>query len=224
MAGNRRDFIKGTASIGLLGVSEASAKTYPVKRSYKGRTKPKLTTTEDRIGVISSITFNGALRQAFETGLTAQLNDSNIFENKGYDDLNLGPAIGTLNGIPNLKLIVTVGGAITESAAERLGAIDYISLTGGTFGLLPGQPGGNFKGGASLESFLTNRGRIKHQTETFNIQPANIGLLYNTNSLMTPVETSSWSMSNRFPVTVDPSMTDATIGAAFSNIFTTIGG
>jgi hypothetical protein len=141
------------------------------------------------IGILSSIHYSGAMQTSFLAGLNTSAH-FNILEDKGYGRA-LRDAAVTLEG-SGADLIVTFGGLIAcEAAKQAGGSIKFISLIGG---LSPGfiQPvDGNFVGCCNLQSFTHDGPRINwlvNNGKAANAQ--NVGLLYNSHSVMGPVEAS----------------------------------
>jgi hypothetical protein len=141
------------------------------------------------IGILSSIHYSGAMQTSFLAGLNMPAH-FNILEDKGYGQ-DLRDAAVTLEG-SGANLIVTFGGLVACDAAKHAGgSIKFISLIGGLpSGFIP-PVDGNFVGCCSLQSFTHDGPRITwlvNNAKAANAQ--NVGLLYNSHSVMGPVEAS----------------------------------
>jgi hypothetical protein len=146
MSKNRRDFIKATAVAGLVGISDASAKTPSHdtrqktdlnKRPRKRAGAPPAAPT--KILVVSMIPFSGTpFEGQFLAGCNITLPDPNysVLDNAGkglgYNDSDLQNAIKSADAS---TLVVTVGGLAAAKAANTVGTKRFISLVGDTYWL-----------------------------------------------------------------------------------------
>jgi hypothetical protein len=185
MARNRRDFLKASAAIGVLGVSEASAK--PVRRRRRG-------TSSKYIGVISSIAIDPGLLGAF----TQQLpNGTTVtpYPSLTYNKNKLTRQIKKLDNDPACVLIVTIGGSVTYEAANAYltdsNQKQFISLVGS----VPesANQSSQLYGGVALNSAETNSYRIKWLKNNAGFPPNQITLLRNLNSEMRAREAALWA-------------------------------
>jgi hypothetical protein len=128
MTKTRRDFIKATATVSLIGISEASAK--PRNKYKKGGERTK-TVTVHKVCVVSSIPFAGTkFETQFKAGLGGNITYKTPKDGKGYDLTTLQQAISDA-GSDGDTLVVTAGGLVVAQAAKGLtGSIPYISLVG----------------------------------------------------------------------------------------------
>jgi hypothetical protein len=117
MTANRRDLIKASAAIGLLGVSEASA-------------------APTKVLLVSSIPVTSDMIQNFNNGFSTA--GGGVFVAKGddlkYSNGDTAPIEKFIkdNHGPN-SLIVTVGGSITHTAAKKSSSVhqkNWIALLG----------------------------------------------------------------------------------------------
>jgi hypothetical protein len=173
---SRRDFIKTTAAIGLLGISEASA------------------APPTNVCVVSTIPFAGFdLEKSFKSGL-GKIAGTYLtpIDSQGYDLPTLEAAVRRA-GSDGQTLVVTLGGLICGQAAQNVNQYPFISLVGGV-DKFSDAPSGNFLGGVSLDAY-------KHNIDRFNfLSRKGIGvdevcLLYNSNSAMASTEAGSFTYS-----------------------------
>jgi hypothetical protein len=109
----------------------------------------------------------------------------------GYNTNSLNTGLDNLAQDANVTLIVTFGG-LMPCAAIAHSARPFISLIGGLGA--PGffyPPHTNFFGCISLESFVLDEVRISW-LHTQGFAAANIGLLYNSHSVMGAQEVAAW--------------------------------
>jgi hypothetical protein len=200
MKGNRRDFIKVTASLGFLGVSDASAEAV---KPFAGTPK---------IGIVHSTDFDGTLAQCFIYGLgvagwaeqptgtqkKVEIKAKKVVQGKyGYGHpTDLEDAVkGHLPG--GVDLIVAAGGiaAATAAASALVGTqVPFVCL----IGRMPetGIPPANNSGGVNLDTPGQNKQRVTELTTHFYnppIDPTNVYLVVNANSQMTKQEVVDWN-------------------------------
>jgi hypothetical protein len=184
MARNRRDFLKVSAAIGVLGVSDASAK--PVRRRHRRTSNPY-------IAVISSIAIDPSLLGTF----TQQLPGGTTvtpYPSLTYKKNKLARQIKKLDNDSACLLIVTVGGSVAYEVANAYltdaNQKHFISLVGS----LPeaANQSSQLYGGVALKSAETNSFRITWLTNNAKFQPNQITLLRNLNSEMRARESALW--------------------------------
>jgi hypothetical protein len=142
------------------------------------------------VGILSSIHYSGAMQTSFLAGFKTTAH-FNILDERGYGQGLRDAAVALENSGANL--IVTFGGLIACNAAKQAGGnIKFISLIGGLPpGFLP-PVDGNFVGCCNLQSFTHDGPRITwlvNNAKAANAQ--NVGLLYNSHSVMGPLEASA---------------------------------
>jgi hypothetical protein len=142
------------------------------------------------IGILSSIDYNGAMQTSFLAGLNMTAN-FDILDDRGYGP-KLAAAAATLAS-SGANIIVTFGGLIACNAMKHAGgSTKFISLIGG---LPPGfvpPVDGNFVGCCNLQSFTQDGLRVTWLVANGKAANAqNVGLLYNSHSVMGPVEASA---------------------------------
>jgi hypothetical protein len=150
------------------------------------------------IGIMSSIDYSAKMQKAFEDGIKTIINPLPYIHNPpldklGYKAANLAAALATLLGDGQVTLIVTFGGLIACGAAKGNNQKSVISLIGGT---LPNYtpPSGMFVGCCNLQSFTQDGPRITWLVNNGHAAAAaNVGLLYNPQSVMANDETQSWT-------------------------------
>jgi hypothetical protein len=148
------------------------------------------------IGIASSIEFSTEMQSSFLTGLNqATAPTLNIQDKKGYGQ-GLQDAV-TLLVTQNVDLIVTFGGLIACKAAQlKDTTIPFISLVGGIPSGFTAPPSGVFVGCVSLESFTLDVVRLSWLNNIRLIAPANVGLLYNSHSVMAQQEVTNWQAAH----------------------------
>jgi hypothetical protein len=225
MSKNRRDFIKGTAVVGLVGVSGASAKTQDSNAREKKISERKQArraiaplATPSKILVVSMVPFSKTIFETkFLTGANIVLPDAiysvsdNSGKGLGYKDSDLQAAISAAD---SNTLVVTVGGLAVAKAAKAVGTKRYISIVGDTTGFL-NKPSGNFLGGISVESANQDANRISNVKTKSNVKDNTICLLFNSNSAMQGTEGGFFKNSHTQNADIDGST--ANPQTAFSN-------
>jgi hypothetical protein len=166
------------------------------KTSAKKSGRPGLLAGTE-VGIVSSVTFAGGLRNRFENGLDRPLIDELIRHKLGYDPNAITTAINDLIADTRVGLIATVGGSVTYSAAEQransAGMKPFVSLLGGSDDVLdPGDK--EFRGGISLESYARTISRVQIARTYFSSSTQNnqICLLFNPKSKMQGSENARW--------------------------------
>jgi hypothetical protein len=142
------------------------------------------------VGILSSIDYNGAMQTSFLAGFNMTAN-FNIMDDRGYGQ-PLRAAATSLEA-SGADVIVTFGGLVACNAAKQaVGHIKFISLIGGfPPGFIP-PVDGNFVGCCNLQSFTQDRARIAWLVGNGKAANAhNVGLLYNSHSVMGPTEASA---------------------------------
>jgi hypothetical protein len=146
------------------------------------------------IGILSSIDYSARMQASFDAGL----NMSPLpyiappQDGLGYGTSSLNAGLDNLAQDSNVSLIVTFGGLMPCLAAIAHSARPFISLVGGLGA--PGfvnPPNNRFLGCISLDSFVLDEVRIAW-LHTQGYAAANIGLLYNSQSVMGPLEAAAW--------------------------------
>jgi hypothetical protein len=163
---------------------EIDTDSSPRSQRMHGQVTPVAVST---IGILSSIHYNGAMQTSFLAGLNT-LAHFDILDDRGYGQPLLDAAV-SLEG-SGASLIVTFGGLVACRAAEQAGGnIKFISLIGG---LPPGftpPVNGNFVGCCNLQSFTHDGPRVTWLVNNGKAASAqNVGLLYNSHSVMGPLE------------------------------------
>jgi hypothetical protein len=136
------------------------------------------------IGILSSIPFTGTpYEAAFKSGLRGP--PASVENDQGYDSNKLDAALGRLEGINAVKLIVTVGGLTPALRAAQAGRTKpFISITGSVSGLTGSK---NFRGAVNLEMAVHNSHRVLHIIQ-FGIGQDDVCLLVNGKSQLAPEE------------------------------------
>jgi hypothetical protein len=199
MKGNRRDFIKATASIGFIGVSDASAEAV---KPFAGTPK---------IGIIHGTDYDGDLAQCFINGLgvagwaeqpTGTQKKVEIVKKAVQGKYGYGHPADLEDAVKEhlpagVHLIVAAGGLAAAMAAANalVGTqIPFVCL----IGRMPetGIPPANNSGGVNLDTPGQNKQRVAELTTHFYnppIDPTNIYLVVNANSQMTSQEVIDWN-------------------------------
>jgi len=151
------------------------------------------------IGIVSSIDYNAEMQTSFLAGLNMNpVPNFIILDKRTYAAVPLQNAVDALIAAP-VDLIVTFGGLVAWNAAwvrTPAHGIRFISLIGGqpAAGFTP-PPSGLFVGCCDLQSYSQNLIRINwlraHVAGVGN-NPANIGLLYGSHSVMRTDELNAW--------------------------------
>jgi hypothetical protein len=212
MPKSRRDFIAGTAAVGLLGVSEASAqsakekqaRTTATPRSNIGTRTPKIPNVT-KVQVVSVIPFMGT---TFEAQFKAGLNNNGAYlppiEKQGYSVDALKKVIQAAND--GTTLVVTAGGLIAAQAAF-LTNTPFVGLVGGVHGISD-TASENFLGGITMEIYSHHDQRLLHLKTKVPCDPTKeVCLLYNSNSGMWVNEVGQFPHSQ--PVSIDQNTSDA---------------
>jgi hypothetical protein len=223
MSRNRRDFIKATASIGLLGMSEASGKPNQKARLRVAAASPY-------IGVVTSINIGSGLKSAFLNGYKANGGTlTSVQYNPASPDGQYGlqtmvNIVKMYDSDSNCKLIVTVGGFVTFVAANSYVTATsqkkFISLVGGTMPV--DSWSSRLYGGVSLGSIALNMNRIIYLVNNKNQTMANIALLQNLNSQMRTQEHSNWTTLGSGPVVFGGNNASGANYNTFSTDFTNL--
>jgi len=152
---------------------------------------------------LSSIPYVDPLKSAFEGGLGASVDPNNIEQKLGYDTNAIKDALGQLEAIGSVQLIVTLGGLITAETAAQWGTKSFGSIVGDSNTIKDAQ---NFKYALDLRSYKLNMQRI--QKLSAHLPPgAKIGLLSNDKSRMRVTEQRSWPNNNISPINISESDT-----------------
>jgi hypothetical protein len=175
-----------------------------------------------KIGVLTSITFSGtALEIEFRAGLNDPTVTLDVQGPFGYDTARMNGALDAFNRDQTINLIATVGGSVTELAADARTQKPFVSIDGGA---IPGvspvpRPAPHlFRWRVDLASLADNHNRKTHLTRTFDIQPTEIGLLANPNSSQHQAEHAQGWADER-SATVDDNDTAQTAAQKFNRAF-----
>jgi hypothetical protein len=209
MGGNRRDFIKAGASIGLLGVSEAPT------RAQQQYPRP-LTSGSTYIGVATSINVSANSQNAFIQGYTdakgppmgqnpQYLPDT---PDASYHKRKIVRAVKKFYDDSSCKLIVTVGGFVTFAAANQFFTDDrtakgWLSLVGNT--AIPDDTNTVYWGCVSVKSYDLNSQRIAWLVNDLKVasDSTDVTLLINLNSEQRTREEVNWiGMTNPGPIVI----------------------
>jgi hypothetical protein len=164
------------------------------------------------IGIVSSIEYSAEMQTSFLAGLNmAPMPNFIVRDRTGYRPIPLRKAITDLVGAP-VDLIVTFGGLIACNAARAVvvapAVMKFISLIGGRPGGFVPPPNLLFAGCCDLQSFAQDPNRIAWLSNPANaghfpggaaFPAANIGLLYNPNSVMSNDEVAHWTGGQTVP-------------------------
>jgi hypothetical protein len=174
----------------------------------QGTSAPKTTVRHRRgrqiaqsVSVVSSIPVTPAFKQTFEAALNpagAPVINPTYFPNLGFGQ-------GLVNQIKSVKsgIIVTLGGLVSFSAANKNSSMPFVSLLGGT-PYMGGQPfptpgTGQFYGCVSLDIFAADLQRVAYLGQP--PQPPRLGgpytpqqicLLYDSRTPMADAELNQW--------------------------------
>ncbi len=196
MKKSRRQFIKASAAIGMLGASEASARTAKRRRPFPS--------SLPEIGLVHTTDFNSKQKKEFLQALT----DSNLTEDTdftftpkpandayGYGATFLEDTVGQFIK-NNVALIVAAGGLRSGLAAANTlkgqsnKTIPFIFLVGA-------QDSGldyNNSGGIDLNTPGQNEDRFKKlQEKDSAVTAANVGLIVNDNAAIPDTEINLWT-------------------------------
>jgi hypothetical protein len=199
---NRRDFIKATAAIGVLGASEASAQpAKPTQVAQAGRA-PRLVAAKPfvKIGFLHSTNFESDLEQAFFAGLRSTgsyegdpkvaIGDpttiTRVRVKKRVHNGNYGPASdsGDLNKLGgglhgnNVKLIIATGGMVAGRAAWSVSDSTRIfAIVGGADNTMP-----STATIWNMNSIANNSDRLARFLRFSGLQASDVWLLFNSNS------------------------------------------
>jgi hypothetical protein len=204
MGRNRRDFIKATAAISVLGVSEAVGEPAQQRRTGRPRTNPK-------IGIVHSTVHHPNMHNAFMQALVDkgwgskvtvqpfhQLGDpdSNPYGDNRPDLKNLAKAFIS-NGVM-VDLVVAAGGLICGKAAKEAFAeigqsakdVPFIFIVGTQSTDLDSP---NKSGGVDLNTPAQNDYRVTllHGKDG-QVTPQNVSLIVNANAAMADAEVQTW--------------------------------
>lgn len=197
----RRDFIKASAAVGALGISEASAKTVKTVKTVRKTAGRRVSVPLiGSIAVVSSIPYSNALETAFKAGVNSVMPTFDNFvrqDRLGYRR-KLHQAVRTYNKADSVGLIVTVGGLIAFDAALFTSTKPFVSMLAGNPDSLPvpaGPSNSNFKfwGGVDLGTYAATQKMITDlRGSPYSLSPNQISLVHNPNSLMAGAETTMW--------------------------------
>jgi hypothetical protein len=175
-------------------------KAMPKKAAKKKKPASKKA-APPKIGVVSTIKLGQALKDAFAAGLrSAGVTNANVQYKTSvtYKRDKLKQEIENFSGTKDL--IVTAGGLVAYEAANSYATIKFVSLVGGP----PANPGGEFYGGVSLESYAANDSRIRNLVTNGHAgSPQDVTLYYNPNSTMSAAETYIWGGAPPVPASGD---------------------
>jgi hypothetical protein len=142
----------------------------------------------EKVGLLSTIPLSDDLKDAFNSGLGV---DPELELGAGYIKRNIKAKKNALK-IKQCKVLATCGGSVALYALNDEGSISvppFVSLVGS---IPPQNELGQCKGGVSLESYGSNRERLKYLTDKGH-NPNNIYLLTNKNSQMHEKEKTAWN-------------------------------
>jgi hypothetical protein len=205
MAGNRRQFIAGTASATVVGISEASAQKRGRQRRLAGLHSPP------SFGVVHTIALEAQFKNCFLAGLASKnwsptpsgsqrkvayagavgLNGQ---YGGGYGHTGLRNAIKNLVG--QADVIVTAGGLVGQAAAwTQLTGVDVACVF-----LIGREPAGGILGtgnGKFCGVILNTQGQYQDaitalSNSPYSADPARIYLVQNANSEMAGIESQDW--------------------------------
>jgi len=202
MARNRRDFIKGSAAVSLLGANSAAAEAVGIPW----------------IGILHSTALELDLEQAFLEGLRLQswegdptqqlgskkeviirkIHGGGRYRANSFNDLTRGITDLRNNTSTNLKLIVAAGGLVSGLASVSITDIPFLVALGRFNATLDKSWIGGFffdyPKGATSNQNLANK--ISYLSTNYSIDPAKMCLLYNANSNMGSAELGDWQTLN----------------------------
>ena len=138
------------------------------------------------VGVLSSIPVTAALKKAIEDGGDFSDQQLLIFDDQGYDLPTLEGCLDRFTSISTIKIIITVGGGITYTAAASAADKKFVSIVGEA----PASQADLCYGGVTLQSCQTDADRIGKTLNSRKFQRGDIGLFYNPKSVM--AENVSW--------------------------------
>jgi len=171
------------------------------KKAAKKKPNSSKVVPPPKIGLVSTIKLDQPLKNAFEAGLrSVGVTNANVQYKASvtYKRDKLKQEIENFNTTKDL--IVTAGGLVAYEAANSYATTKFVSLVGGT----PENPGGNFYGGVSLESYAADDSRIRYLVKSNHANSADdVTLYYNPNSTMADAEMHNWSGALPVPASGD---------------------
>ena len=242
-SGSRRDFIKATAAVGLVGASEASAQpAQSVQLAEAGNAGRASATPKPqiKIGFLHSMTLESGLEEAFLEGLRStgayegdpkvvidpatttrvrikkRIHSGNYGPSDDADDLGkLGKAV---HG-KNISLVIATGGVVAARAVWS--ATDPNTNPAKIFaiaGRADGAPAGAITW--NLDSVTNDQDRLNKFISYFSpqLKPENVWLLYNSNSAMGSHESDVWPGGGSENANNGAHNEDMDLAKAFNNI------
>jgi hypothetical protein len=151
---------------------------------------PRLTAA--KVGLLSSIDISSDLQAAFTDGFGSSNNGKKL--GLGYGSSALRQGKKDLKNLDHCGVIATIGGDVVFKAIkDQNDNPPFVSVFGTMPDLTPDNIG-NCYGGVSLSSWQSNADRITYLTGKLQCNANEIGLYYNPNSAMSPLEVQNWDM------------------------------